>query len=403
MEPSEDTLLRSQAAEAAGGHLAAIVESSDDAIIGEDLDSLIRSWNKGAQSLFGYTAREAVGQSITILIPPDHAEEEPEILGRIKRGAQVSHYEAIRLRKDGRRGAISLTVFPIRDARGTIVGASEIARDVSGRKEAAQAARHLAAIVESSDDAIIGKTLDGIIVSWNPGAERLYQYTAEEIVGRRIDVLVPPDHPDELPTIMARLRRGERVEHYETQRVRKDGKRLHVSVTISPVRDATGAVIGASAIARDISERVRLERERERLLEDEREIHAATQRARREADEANRAKDEFLAMVSHELRTPLHAVTGWLHVLRAKRDDRYPRAGVPHPHRRGMGGAAERRRRRVRAHLHGGPGVRRSAGAPGEPRARGQQCRVGAAQGLGASVDALAYPGRGAARRAHDR
>jgi PAS domain S-box-containing protein len=180
---------------------------------------------------------------------------------------------------------------------------------------------YLSAIVQFSDDAIIGKTLDGIILSWNPGAERLYQYTAQEVIGEHISVITPPEHPDELRDIMRRLRAGERIEHFETERVRKDGTRLHVSVTISPVRDATGKIIGASAIARDVSERRRLEEEHIRLLEEERRIHAATAQARQEAEEASRAKDEFLAMVSHEFRSPLNAVTGWLHVLRSKRAD----------------------------------------------------------------------------------
>jgi PAS domain S-box-containing protein len=196
---------------------------------------------------------------------------------------------------------------------------ARIDRRLSRREDVAAA--HLAAIVESSEDAVIGKTLDGIIVSWNAGARRLYQYAAEEVIGRHIGILVPPEQPDEVPGILMRLRRGERIEHYETQRIRKDGSRLHVSVTISPIRDAAGEVIGASAIARDVTEQLRLVEQRVRLLEEERELHAATQRARREAEATSRAKDQFLAMVSHELRTPLNAIAGWLHVLRAKRDD----------------------------------------------------------------------------------
>jgi PAS domain S-box-containing protein len=307
MEPAEIDRLWSRRAEEAAGHLAAIVESSDDAIISKSFDGIIQSWNKGAERLFGYTAAEAIGRPIAILIPAERAHEEHEILDRIKRGERVDHYETIRVRKDGRSVHVSLLVSPVRDAEGTVIGASKIARDITERKTAELAALQLVAIVESSDDAIISKTLDGTIVSWNAGAARLYQYAADEVIGRPIGILVPPDQPDELPRIMTCLRRGERIEHYETQRIRKDGTRVHVSVTISPVRNATGDIIGASAIARDISERRHLEEERARLL--------------REAEDTSRTKDEFLAMVSHELRTPLNAVAGWLHVLRAKRDD----------------------------------------------------------------------------------
>ncbi len=156
------------------------------------------------------------------------------------------------------------------------------------RQDAAEASgwspEYLAAIVDSSDDAIIGKTLDGTITSWNKGAEQIYGYTADEVVGKPIAILVPRDRPDELPVIFERLRRGERIEHYKTVRVRKNGQRVSISVTISPVRDAQGTIVGASAIARDISEQERA------------------------VQEALRLREDFISIAAHELRTPLTTV-----------------------------------------------------------------------------------------------
>jgi PAS domain S-box-containing protein len=140
-------------------------------------------------------------------------------------------------------------------------------------------------------------------MDWNRGAERLYGYTAAEVIGRRISLLIPDDRPDELPAIMEQLKRGERIDHYETERLTKEGKRISVSVTISPIRNAAGRLVGASAIARDISERRQLEQQREELLERERQARAAS-------EAAVRARDEFLSIASHELRSPLATVKG---------------------------------------------------------------------------------------------
>ncbi|HEX8846467.1 MAG TPA: PAS domain S-box protein [Pyrinomonadaceae bacterium] len=371
--------------------LTAIIESADDAIISKTLEGIITSWNKGAERIFGYTAEEAIGQPVTILIPADHQEEEPSILARLKKGERIEHYETVRVRKDGTLVNISLTVSPIRNQDGKIIGASKIARDITEHKRAQEMLRQqaevirqaydaiflrnsanaitlwnrgaertygytqeealgrsphellkteppiplediyaslhrdgywegelghtrkdgerlvvetrwatvrdehgrvtsileitrdvterkraeenllqMAAIVENSDDAIISKNLDGIILSWNPGAERLYGYTAAEAVGQPVTMLIPPDMPDEEPRILSRIRRGERVDHYETLRRRKDGTLVSVSLTVSPVRDADGRIVGASKIARDITARKHAEeqlREQAEIIE----------------------------------------------------------------------------------------------------------------------------------------
>jgi PAS domain S-box-containing protein len=159
------------------------------------------------------------------------------------------------------------------------------------RPLSAWAPEYLAAIVDSTDDAVIGKTIDGTIISWNNGAERMYGYTAHEVVGRPISIIIPEDRPDDLPGILKRLGRGERIDHYLTRRVCKDGRQIDVSVTISPVLDGSGKVIGASAIARDVT---------------------AQQEATKEA---LRMREEFISVAAHELRSPLTTLYARLQLI----------------------------------------------------------------------------------------
>lgn len=413
--------------------LAAIIECSDDAIISKTLDGIVTSWNPAAERIFGYSAEEIIGTSITRIFPPDRLSEEEDFLTRLRRGERIEHFETTRRTKDGRLIDISVTLSPIRDDKGRIVGASKIARDITSRAQTqavverqqrllavtlssigdgvvatdnfgkitfmnptAEAltgwsggqalglpldsvmtllnertreradnpvgrvlrdghvvglANHtvligkdgrehpiddsaapihdergnvfgvvmvfhdvsarrrqeedllrLAAIVESTDDAVISKTLGGIITSWNEGAQRIFGYTAAEAIGRPITFLFPPERFGEEAEFIRRLAAGERIEHFETERIRKDGARLHVSVTQSPLENEAGEIFGISKIARDITEQVALMRRE--------------QAARREAEEANRIKDEFLTTLSHELRTPLNAIFGWVRMLR---------------------------------------------------------------------------------------
>jgi PAS domain S-box-containing protein len=284
-------------------HLAAIVASSDDAIVSKTLDGIVVTWNAAAERLFGYAASEIIGQSIRLIVPPDRQTEEDRVLSAVRRGETVDHFETVRQRRDGTLVPISLTVSPIRDGSGTIVGASKVARDLSRSQRIQRDALRLAAIVDSSDDAIVGKDLNSTITSWNAAAQQMFGYSAEEAIGKSVRMLIPEDRQHEEDDVLRRITRGDKLEHYETVRQRKDGTRFPVSLTVSPVLNGEGVVVGASKIARDITERARADEERRRLLE--------------MARAANRLKDEFLATLSHELRTPLNAIAGYARMMQA--------------------------------------------------------------------------------------
>ena len=197
---------------------------------------------------------------------------------------------------------------PLLDSAGKVRGSIGVLVDITKLKEAQDKIAGLAAIVDSSTDAIIGKTLDGTILSWNLGAEALYGYSDKEAIGRPISFLVPSDHSDEIPNMLEKMRRGETISAYDTLRMRKDGSLVEVSLTVSPVRDATGKIIGASTVARDISERKNNEVQIKQYSE--------------ELEQSNKELNHFASIVSHDLRAPLRAVSGFTDLLKKRYKDK---------------------------------------------------------------------------------
>ena len=300
-------------AEASRHFLANIVESSDDAIISKDLNGIISTWNRGAEQLFGYTTDEVIGKPITILIPEGRFNEEPAILSRIRSGRPVEHYETIRKHKDGSLLNISLSVSPIRDESGTIIGASKIARNITEQKRAQEAILFQASLLDAVEEAVVATDLNGRITYWNSFAERLYGWRSQEVIGADVAEVVPAvDSKDHATIIMEQLRDGQSWSG-ELILKRRDGSEFLAAITDSPIFNEKGELIGVVGVSSDITEAKRAEAERQRLLESE-------QVARLEAEAANRLKDEFLATLSHELRNPLNVVIGYSEILRRSED-----------------------------------------------------------------------------------
>lgn len=282
----------------------AIVLSSEVAIISKNLNGTITSWNPAAEAIFGFTEEEAMGKNISIIIPGELLSEEQAIIARVKKGERIDHYETIRKRKDGSHFHVAVSVSPIKDERDNVVGASKIARDITEQKNSEHKQAILAAIIDSSDDAIVSKNLDGTITSWNTGAERIFGYTAKEVIGKHISIIIPETRLDEATQIIERIRSGGRVSHFETIRRTKDGREINISLTVSPVKDKNGKITGASKIARDITEKVEIEKQRRLFTE--------------KLQALNNYKDEFMAMASHELKTPLTVIKANLQILEHK-------------------------------------------------------------------------------------
>ncbi|MUP46430.1 PAS domain S-box protein [Gramella sp. BOM4] len=237
--------------------LSAIVESSDDAIISKDLNGTITGWNSGAERIFGYSEAEALGRSITLIIPDSRLKEEENIIFRLKNGEKIEHFETLRINKAGTLIPLSLSISPIKDPNGKVVGASKVARDISERLQSFEKQVILSSIVESSDDAIISKDLEGTIMSWNRGAQQIFGYSEEEAVGSSITMLIPEEKLSEESLILSKIRNGEKIDHFETVRKHKSGREIQVSITVSPLKNHNGKIIGASKVARDISIQVK--------------------------------------------------------------------------------------------------------------------------------------------------
>jgi PAS domain S-box-containing protein len=276
------------------------LSSIGDGVISTDAEGRVTFLNGVAESLIGWTQDEAAGRPLPeVFRIVNHwtrrAAENPA-LRALREGRIVGlANHTLLISRDGTERPIDDSAAPMRDSSGAMVGAVLVFRDVTARMRADEVQARLAAIVESSQDAVISKTLDGTIQSWNAEAERLFGHTAEEAVGQSITLIIPSERLDEERVIVEQLRRGERVEHFETVRVSKTGRLIDLSLTISPIRDATGRIVGASKIARDITDQKR------------------TQEALRDAD---RRKDEFLALLAHELRNPLAPLRNGLEIMR---------------------------------------------------------------------------------------
>jgi diguanylate cyclase (GGDEF)-like protein/PAS domain S-box-containing protein len=242
--------------------LAATVETCEDAIVSRNLRGMVTSWNSAAVRLFGYAAEEMIGQPIFRIIPKELHPAEMEILRRVGEGERIENYETARIRKDGARLDVSVCISPIDDYLESVIGSSKIAGGIARPELDEPTLLHLAAIVESAQDAIIGKDLDGAIMSWNAAASTMFGYDEQEMIGQSILKLVPEQLLSEEADVLHKLQLGIRIEHLSTVRLRKDGSKVDVSLTISPIKDASGRVIGCSTIARDIS----VEKRREEQL-----------------------------------------------------------------------------------------------------------------------------------------
>ena len=301
--------------------LRMLTEFAPDAVVIMDASGRIIEWNPRAEETFGWARREAIGSLVSdLIVVPRFRHSHDKWMDRFASGENVDdRRRLLGLRRDGTEIPVEATLWAITTPGSGRRLCSAFIRDLSAVERAAQTQARLAAIVDSSEDAIIGMSLDAVIETWNRGAERLYGYTRAEAVGCHISFMIPPERAGDAALIIGRLGRGESLEHFDTVRITKSGERIDVSMSVSPIRDGLGVPIGASSIARDVTQRKRFEADASRLR---RELERRVEMRTAELEEANRkleelvaSKTDFVASVSHELRTPLTSVIGFAELL----------------------------------------------------------------------------------------
>jgi PAS domain S-box-containing protein len=303
-------------------------------------DGLIQWANDAELRFLGYSREDYIGRHIADV----HADPQviADILARLSAGETLKDFPA---RLKTKRGQIKHVLIDssVHWDNGNFLHTQCFTRDISEQKHVEDLHRHFAAIVGSSDDAILSKDLNGVIQSWNQGAQRIFGYTAEEIIGKPVTILIPAGHQDEETNILARIRRGKRIDHYETVRQRKDGSFVDISLTVSPIKDDQGNVIGASKIARDISERKQAEgalrKVRLQLAKANEDLEARVQERTASLKEAVAQMEEFSYSASHDLRGPVRAMHGYAQVLLDDYGDRLDDRGLDYLQRIVRGGA----------------------------------------------------------------